>query len=69
LTGQAHPRVRIINSARANDRTGGPDCSGAARRDGRLMHSHGFTQLELHDHVTLVGSEESLDEVRLRFQA
>ena len=39
------------------------------QRDGRLMHSHGFTQLELHDHVTLVGSEESLDEVRLRFQA
>jgi Trk K+ transport system NAD-binding subunit len=39
------------------------------QRDGRLMHSHGFTRLELHDHVTLVGSEESLDEVRLRFQA
>jgi Trk K+ transport system NAD-binding subunit len=39
------------------------------QRGGRLMHSHGFTQLELHDHVTLVGSEESLDEVRLKFQA
>jgi Trk K+ transport system NAD-binding subunit/Kef-type K+ transport system membrane component KefB len=39
------------------------------QRAGRLMHSHGFTQLELHDHVTLVGSEESLDEVRLMFQA
>ncbi|MEN8005728.1 MAG: cation:proton antiporter [Candidatus Krumholzibacteriota bacterium] len=39
------------------------------KRGDRLMHSHGFTQLELHDHVTFVGSEESLDEVRLRFQA
>lgn len=39
------------------------------QRGGRLMHSHGFTVLELHDHVTLVGSQESLDEVRLRFQA
>lgn len=39
------------------------------QRGHRLMHSHGFTLLELHDHVTLVGSEESLDEVRLRFQA
>ncbi len=39
------------------------------QRGDRLMHSHGFTRLELHDHVTLVGSEESLDEVRLQFQA
>jgi Trk K+ transport system NAD-binding subunit len=39
------------------------------KRGNRLMHSHGFTLLELHDHVTLVGSQESLDEVRLRFQA
>jgi len=39
------------------------------QRGGRLMHSHGFTLLELHDHVTLVGSEKSLDEVRLKFQA
>jgi Trk K+ transport system NAD-binding subunit/Kef-type K+ transport system membrane component KefB len=37
------------------------------QRGGRLLHSHGFTRLELGDRVTVVGSEESIDEVRLRF--
>jgi Trk K+ transport system NAD-binding subunit/Kef-type K+ transport system membrane component KefB len=39
------------------------------QRRGRLLHSHGFTRLEVGDRVTVVGSEESIAEVRLRFGA
>jgi len=38
-------------------------------RDGRLLISHGYTQLKIGDRVTIVGSNESLDEVMLRMEA
>ncbi len=38
-------------------------------RDGRTIISHGYTRLRLGDKVTIVGSEEKLDEVMLRFDA
>jgi len=38
-------------------------------RDGHMLVSHGFTRLHLGDHVTIVGSEDSLDEVTLMFDA
>lgn len=39
------------------------------RRHDMTIISHGYTQLEVGDHVTLVGSEESLEQVTLRFDA
>ncbi|MCP4425845.1 MAG: potassium transporter TrkA [Chloroflexi bacterium] len=38
------------------------------RRDDQTIMSHGYTRLRLHDKVTVVGSEESLDEVMLKFK-
>jgi len=37
-------------------------------RQGHTIISHGYTRLELGDHVTVVGSFKSLDEVILRFE-
>ncbi|MDX1687284.1 MAG: cation:proton antiporter [Candidatus Promineifilaceae bacterium] len=39
------------------------------RRQDVTVISHGYTQLELGDHVTFVGSEASLEQVMLRFDA
>lgn len=40
----------------------------SVRRRGHLMITHGYTHLELGDWVTVVGSLESLEELRLRFE-
>jgi Trk K+ transport system NAD-binding subunit len=40
----------------------------SVRRNGHLLISHGYTQLKLGDRVTVVGSQESLEEVMLRFE-
>ncbi len=40
----------------------------SVRRGGQMIISHGYTRLRLHDIVTMVGSYESLDTVRLRFE-
>ena len=37
-----------------------------SRNDASLI-SHGYTRLEVGDRVTIVGSESSLEKVRLRF--
>ena len=37
-------------------------------RKGHTVLSHGYTRLRLGDIVTVVGSEDSLDEVMLRFE-
>ena len=37
------------------------------RRGGQMIISHGYTRLRMHDIVTVVGSNKSLDEVTLRF--
>jgi len=39
----------------------------ALRRDGELIVPHGDTRIELGDHVTLVGSQECIDEARHLF--
>jgi len=39
----------------------------SVRRKGSALISHGYTQLELGDWVTVVGSPESVDEVINRF--
>ena len=39
------------------------------RREDHTIISHGYTQLEVGDHVTIVGSEESLEQVMRRFDA
>lgn len=39
----------------------------SVRRKDHTILSHGYTRLELGDHVTLVGSSESLEQVMLRF--
>lgn len=39
----------------------------SVHRGGRLLISHGYTQLKIGDRVTIVGSEKSLNEVMLRF--
>jgi Trk K+ transport system NAD-binding subunit/Kef-type K+ transport system membrane component KefB len=39
----------------------------SVRRKGHTILSHGYTRLELGDHVSVVGSEESLEKVILRF--
>ncbi len=39
----------------------------SVRRRGKVLISHGYTRLEIGDHVTVVGSTESLEEVMLRF--
>lgn len=39
----------------------------SVRRKDHTILSHGYTRLELGDHVTLVGSPESLEQVMLRF--
>ena len=41
----------------------------AVYRGGRLLISHGYTQLKIGDRVTIVGSIESLDEVMLRLES
>jgi Trk K+ transport system NAD-binding subunit len=40
----------------------------AIRRKGQLLLSHGYNRLRLGDEVTIVGSEESLEEVIIRFE-
>lgn len=37
------------------------------RRGGQMIISHGYTRLRIHDIVTVVGSNRSLDELTLRF--
>ncbi|MEL7147899.1 MAG: cation:proton antiporter, partial [Bacteroidota bacterium] len=37
------------------------------RRGGQMIISHGYTRLRIHDIVTVVGSNSSLDELTLRF--
>ncbi|MAJ74387.1 hypothetical protein CMK13_15400 [Candidatus Poribacteria bacterium] len=37
-------------------------------RQGNRLDSHGYTQLELGDHVAVVGSPDSLAEVEVRFE-
>lgn len=37
-------------------------------RDGHTIVSHGYTRLKLGDNVTVVGSQESLDKLSLRFE-
>ena len=37
-------------------------------RGGQMIISHGYTRLRKNDIVTLVGSSESLENVRLRFE-
>jgi Trk K+ transport system NAD-binding subunit/Kef-type K+ transport system membrane component KefB len=39
----------------------------SVRRRGKVIISHGYTRLEVGDHVTVVGSTESLEELMLRF--
>jgi Trk K+ transport system NAD-binding subunit len=61
-----------------------PDLSGVAIRDihfphdvlifsifrrGHRLDSHGYTRLETGDHVTVVGSPDSLAEVQVKFEA
>ncbi|HEX9922403.1 MAG TPA: NAD-binding protein [Anaerolineae bacterium] len=41
----------------------------SVHRNGRLLISHGYTRLKIGDRVTVVGSEKSLDEVALHFEA
>lgn len=38
-------------------------------RKGRLLISHGYTRLKIGDRVTILGSPESLEQLRLRFDA
>ena len=38
-------------------------------RDGHTIRSHGYTRLRTGDRVTVVGSEESLEQISLRFEA
>jgi len=40
----------------------------SVRRRGHLMITHGYTHLKIGDWVTVVGSLESLEELRLRFE-
>ena len=37
-------------------------------RQGNRLDSHGYTRLELGDHVAVVGSPDSLAEVEVRFE-
>ncbi len=37
-------------------------------RDGHMLVSHGYTVLHLGDHVTIIGSEESLEQVAVMFE-
>ena len=37
-------------------------------RDGHLLVSHGYTKLHLGDHVTFIGSEDSLEQVAVMFE-
>lgn len=37
-------------------------------RDGHTIVSHGYTRLKLGDNVMVVGSQESLDKLSLRFE-
>ncbi len=39
----------------------------SVRRQGKVLISHGYTRLELGDKVTIIGSNQSLEEVMLRF--
>ncbi len=39
----------------------------SVKRQGKVLISHGYTRLELGDKITIVGSEQSLEEVMLRF--
>jgi Trk K+ transport system NAD-binding subunit len=41
----------------------------AVYRGGRLLISHGYTRLKIGDRVTIVGSNESLEDVMLRLEA
>lgn len=41
----------------------------SVRRHGILVLSHGYTRLRLGDEVTIIGSHESLKELRLRFES
>jgi Trk K+ transport system NAD-binding subunit len=41
----------------------------AINRNGASVISHGYTMLEIGDHVTVVGKPESLNEVALQFEA
>ena len=36
-------------------------------RDGHMLVSHGYTRLTVGDHVTVIGSESSLEEVAVLF--
>ena len=38
-------------------------------RRGNRLDTHGYTRLELGDHVTVVGSPDSLNEVQVKFEA
>jgi len=40
----------------------------SVKRGGNTVISHGYTRLRLGDQVTIVGSEESIEKVRLKFQ-
>ena len=40
----------------------------SVHRGRETLISHGYTRLEIGDRVTIVGSEESLEEIRLRFE-
>ena len=37
------------------------------KRAGQMIISHGYTRLRVNDIVTVVGSNQSLDEISLRF--
>ncbi|HLF90108.1 MAG TPA: cation:proton antiporter [Anaerolineales bacterium] len=41
----------------------------SVHRDGQTLISHGYTRLKLGDEVTVLGSEESLEEIYLLFEA
>jgi Trk K+ transport system NAD-binding subunit len=40
----------------------------AISRNGHLLLSHGYTRLEIGDHVTVVGSPDSLAEVEVKLE-
>jgi Trk K+ transport system NAD-binding subunit len=41
----------------------------AIARQGNRLVSHGYTRLEFGDHITVVGSPDSLAEVQVKFEA
>ena len=41
----------------------------SVKRKGQMLISHGYTRLKIGDIVTLVGSIESLNNIRLKFES